>query len=497
MNESTFLNAILADPDDDVSRLAFADWLQEQDDSAKRVRGEFIQVQVRIARQVSGSSPAEWADAERIPELKRRERELLDAHGKNWASPFVGVVESYQFVRGFVESIAIDAANFVMHAEHLFSVSPLRKVRFIRPITPPPVDLPWMARIVELDLSYSQMGDPGLRRLLASQHLADLRHLGLDHCHLTDRGIAVLAASPLLGQLESLNLGYNYIGLPGVQGLFSSPHWGKLRSLTLTGNHYIDSRAQQYIAQTLQGSADTSLLRVMLQTSSREEREYTSARVRDLARRAGEAGEGAAEILTEGLHDGNRKIRSASAQMLSRLGEQGTAAVPKLVQRLFEDTLLVRDHAAPALARLLPELSPDVQRWLCVLANPLLPAHVNLRAVLDRSDLPEPVARAFAELLGRRLLWWQRLLERNETMEPIPPKTGPRWANEAAYKAMDQAGVHAARHHHGDAKGHQQARGAAREAAWLVARLVELLMKEFPVAEVAPVPATARPGRRK
>ena len=495
MNESTFLDAILSDPEDDVTRLAFADWLQEQDDPARRVRGEFIHIQVRISRQVSGRSAAEWADAERMPELKRRESELIDAYGKTWAAPFFGV-ETYQFARGFVESIVIDPATFVAQAAEFFAASPLRKVQ-IRPITQGLVDSPWLGRVVELSFAYSQMGDAGLRRLLGSKNTAGLRHLGLDHCHLTDRGLAELAASPILGQLESLNLGYNYIGLPGIQRLFQSPHWGKLRSLTLTGNHYIDSRAQQYLAQTLQGSSDTSLLRSMLQTTSREEREYTSAGVLDLTRRAGEAGGAAADVLTQGLHDGNRKIRSASAQMLSRLGEQGTAAVPAIIQRLFEDTLLVRDHAAPALARLLPELSPDVQRWLCVLANPLLPARVNLRAAIDRSDLPASVAMAFAELLGRRLRWWGRLLEGNDVAASLPPEPDPASLQRSSTLAMTWAGQHMARHHHGEAKGHQQTRGADREAAWLVARLVEMLMKEFPLEAIASVCATAQKGRRK
>jgi uncharacterized protein (TIGR02996 family) len=494
MNEPTFLAAVLADPDDDVTRLAFADWLQEQDDPALRLRGEFVQIQVRIARHASGTSPGEWADAERLPELKRRERELIDAHGKTWATPFVGVIESYQFARGFVESISLEPTKFVAHAATLFAVAPLQKVRFTQPISLALVGSPSLAKVVELDLGASQMGDAGLSRLLGSRNLSGLRRLNLSQCYLTDRGIAGLAASPILAQLEALNLGYNYLGLPGVQALFQSPHWGKLRSLTLAGNHYIDARAQEYIALTLQGSADTSLLCAMLQTASREEREYTLARVRDLARRAGEADARATEILTEALHDGDRKVRSASAQMLSRLSEHGTVAVPQLVQRLFEDTLLVRDHAAPALARLLPDLSPDVQRWLCVLANPLLPARVDLRAAIDRG-LPAGVATAFAELLGRRLRWWTRLLEENDVAAALPPESDAASLRHVSSLAITWAGRHTARHHHGEAKAHQQTRGGDREAAWLVARLVDLLMKEFP-PEVG-APTTAKRGRRK
>lgn len=40
-----FLEAILQDPDDDTPRLIFADWLEEQGDSASAARAEFVRVQ--------------------------------------------------------------------------------------------------------------------------------------------------------------------------------------------------------------------------------------------------------------------------------------------------------------------------------------------------------------------------------------------------------------------------------------------------------------------
>ena len=36
--------ALVDDPDDLASHMAYADWLSEQDDSKDRVRGEFIQI---------------------------------------------------------------------------------------------------------------------------------------------------------------------------------------------------------------------------------------------------------------------------------------------------------------------------------------------------------------------------------------------------------------------------------------------------------------------
>jgi uncharacterized protein (TIGR02996 family) len=47
MTRDDFLRAVLAAPDDDTPRLAFADWLDEHGEPE---RAEFIRVQCRLAR---------------------------------------------------------------------------------------------------------------------------------------------------------------------------------------------------------------------------------------------------------------------------------------------------------------------------------------------------------------------------------------------------------------------------------------------------------------
>src|SRR5262245_42661707 len=82
------LGAIHDSPGDDLPRLAYADWLQEQEDECLRARGEFIHTQCTLARMHPG-------DPDRLA-LELRERELLHAHGVKWA--FEGGTE---FRRGF------------------------------------------------------------------------------------------------------------------------------------------------------------------------------------------------------------------------------------------------------------------------------------------------------------------------------------------------------------------------------------------------------------
>ncbi len=115
MHES-FLKAILERPDDDIPRLVYADWLDEQGD----VRAEFIRVQCELARFNAGDP---WCD-----DLRIRERVLLDDFAQDWLGPFASIVEDFQFHRGFVEEICISYSTFERLKNELQSWAPLRRV---------------------------------------------------------------------------------------------------------------------------------------------------------------------------------------------------------------------------------------------------------------------------------------------------------------------------------------------------------------------------------
>lgn len=59
-----FVRAIRANPDDDLHRLVYADWLEEHDN----VRGAFLRLEVRLRRDPDAPDAAEWA--ERFRELR-------------------------------------------------------------------------------------------------------------------------------------------------------------------------------------------------------------------------------------------------------------------------------------------------------------------------------------------------------------------------------------------------------------------------------------------
>src|SRR5258708_33957280 len=95
--EAAFLEAIAADPDNDALRLIFADYLDERDDP----RGEFIRVQVELAGMDE--------DDARRKELRRREQALLAAHEEQWLGPCKPQLKGWDFERGLLESIQIEA----------------------------------------------------------------------------------------------------------------------------------------------------------------------------------------------------------------------------------------------------------------------------------------------------------------------------------------------------------------------------------------------------
>src|SRR5262245_23137782 len=125
VQEESFLQAILDDPDDDAVRLVYADWLEEHDQPE---RGELIRVQIALARLPE--------DDERRAALTARERRLLLAHGKEWKDGVRGF-----FVRGFLERLndwgeGWDPDEFATQAPGLCARHPIRELSLETPETP-------------------------------------------------------------------------------------------------------------------------------------------------------------------------------------------------------------------------------------------------------------------------------------------------------------------------------------------------------------------------
>src|SRR5437867_1736192 len=108
-DEEGLLVAVRDDPQDDVPRLAYADWLEERGGADETARAELIRVQLALAR-AAEDDPAR-------PDLMVRERELLDAHQVRWKAPLADVSASLTFVRGFPEQATLSAEDFLIQGE--------------------------------------------------------------------------------------------------------------------------------------------------------------------------------------------------------------------------------------------------------------------------------------------------------------------------------------------------------------------------------------------
>jgi uncharacterized protein (TIGR02996 family) len=276
-----FLRAILDEPDDDVHRLVYADWLDERGDP----RGEFIRAQVEAAALPPGDARRPALEARALELLRRHhddwDRPLLDAAGYDpKAGGLLGMLGTIarlfrapwpkpplylrDYHRGFVDVIHIDMGKFVERAAPLFDAAPIRDVYFelVSARLTDLAALPQLARVRGLHFIYTQLREDSLVELFASPHLAALRTLDLPGNHLSEqalrllavatcarrlaalnlsnsdvseRGALALAEAPALAALAELDLSLNPVGDAGAASLAASPHLRSLAALNLAG----------------------------------------------------------------------------------------------------------------------------------------------------------------------------------------------------------------------------------------------------------------------
>jgi uncharacterized protein (TIGR02996 family) len=259
-----FLQAIIADPDDDTTRLVYADWLEENGDEADRARAEFIRIQFEQERLPEHDA--------RRKEVETRAAELHKAHAATWLRgawnkwvPGVGL-----FRRGFLETIEASPDSLKEHAVALLAREPVTDLRLNRfdddeAEAKEIASWPWLARFRKLDTEDTQMDEAPLATLLRSPHLTGLRELrispykqgtgaikalaanralaGLTHLtlealwHNGDAIVTTLAGIKHLDRLTHLAFGSNGIGLAGATVLARSPILRNITHLTFDADN--------------------------------------------------------------------------------------------------------------------------------------------------------------------------------------------------------------------------------------------------------------------
>jgi uncharacterized protein (TIGR02996 family) len=238
------LRAIVEQPGDDIARMAYADWLDENGDAEQAA---FI----RASLELHAMRPDDPRRADLAPEL----RQIGEARGKDWLAA-LGVASADElepkFHRGCVEGIECQSLQPLFEAEQiLFSLLPVRELLFWwqyswgldaagleRLAAMPGLDRLRKLRLANYDteLMRADNAAEAWAEFFRCERLSGLRFLGIDATELTDADVEGLADAPSLAGLTTLSLEQNRIGIEGVWAILRSPHLKGLRRLSLGGN---------------------------------------------------------------------------------------------------------------------------------------------------------------------------------------------------------------------------------------------------------------------
>jgi uncharacterized protein (TIGR02996 family) len=223
-HDGSFLEAIRARPGANAVRLVYADWLEEHGNP----RARFIRLQCQAAKLVP-SHPRRRA-------LESEAHALLLRHEADWLGPLLGHVSNWEFHRGLLRSVTVEAATFLAQAETWLPRLPLLGVH-LRKAKGHLVALaacPQLAHLNALYLADNHLDDDDLQALCRSPHLHRLTELYLQANHFSAAGMRALASSRHLPRLRNLNLAATLLGTAEMRALVRSRQLRRLRYLDLT-----------------------------------------------------------------------------------------------------------------------------------------------------------------------------------------------------------------------------------------------------------------------
>jgi uncharacterized protein (TIGR02996 family) len=259
--EAALLKAICDNPEEDTSRLVYADWLDEQGGESRVARAEFIRLQIEQYRTTVG--PFDTVGDRLF--ATDREMKLVYQHDRpqdpdRWRSELPelpGVQFGTQgaaqgFSRGFLwQMSAASVSAFLRAAPQLYTRVPVTCLHLSRLTIKEARELAasrHLARIRIWQDVYHRRTDKMLAAIAESPHLGNLRVLDLTGAPLTGAGIGRLLAAPSLRRLTRLCLAScRDLGASGAGAIAIAPTTDGLEHLNLSYCHF-DSGAARAIA---------------------------------------------------------------------------------------------------------------------------------------------------------------------------------------------------------------------------------------------------------
>jgi hypothetical protein len=198
---------VVARPEDEDVREAYAAAVRRSDPE----RAELIRLQLKTARM-------RRTGVDTYP-LAQREDDLIRAHHARWAQPIAQYVSGYQFFRGFVEVVTVDAEWFLESADELYDLAPILHLNLTDAelVVSDLFRSEWLSRIRSINLMRNDFGDAEAALIAECPYLRNLEWLDLSHNHIGDVGFEALAASENLPRLGYLDFRYNATADPTPQ----------------------------------------------------------------------------------------------------------------------------------------------------------------------------------------------------------------------------------------------------------------------------------------
>ncbi len=219
-DQSMLLAAIIALPEEDLPRLMYADWLEE---NGQPERAEFIRLECRMAR----ATEFDWADDKRWGEL------CLIAERENWTGDLPQFQNAqWEFCRGMPERLTLRADSLHANYQHISELLWLRELHLYDVMNWDVHDLvrrQWNPNWVGLFIGEHPMSGiivqdydntPSLVGIANCSQARRLRKLQFSMFSYSEEGIRALAESPYFEKLDKL----------GLEGDLDSPAFEPLRA---------------------------------------------------------------------------------------------------------------------------------------------------------------------------------------------------------------------------------------------------------------------------
>lgn len=252
MDYQPLLEAIRADPGDELARRAYADWLEE---TGEPERAEFIRLQLHLRTR----------PRDRGEELEhlRRLRALIVANRGRWLGPLARVAPETLFENGFVHQVRLRASDFLTCGEEVLTSHPITRLQIVGAEN----ELFRLAacvaltRVPHVELQVVRL-TPILARVIAnSTHLTTLTVLDAQRAEAGGEALAAIAASETLPGLTTLLLAGNNLGLGGLELFLPILALPALTRLDLSANNLRSYGAARLAQSTRLGKLHTLLLR--------------------------------------------------------------------------------------------------------------------------------------------------------------------------------------------------------------------------------------------